>query len=196
MRDLASRMADLGTETAFDVLARARALEALGRRILHLEIGEPDFPTPEHIVEAGVRALRDGATRYGPPPGLPSLRAAVCEHISATRGVEATPDEVVVTPGAKPILFFAILATIGPGDEIFARISYDGPHTSIAALPGMRSRTVLADGFSKAYAMTGWRLGFGIFPQRLVEPVTRLQINSNSCTAAFVQLAGVEALRG
>src|SRR3954470_16402644 len=118
MRDLAARMADLGTETAFDVLARARALEALGRRILHLEIGEPDFPTPEHIVEAGVRALRDGATRYGPPPGLPSLREAICEYVSATRGVEATPDEVVVTPGAKPILFFAILATIGPGDEV------------------------------------------------------------------------------
>jgi aspartate aminotransferase len=282
MRDLAARMADLGTETAFDVLARARTLEARGRRVLHLEIGEPDFPTPEHIVEAGVRALRDGATRYGPPPGLPSLREAICERIAAERGVRATPDEVVVTPGAKPILFFAILATVGPGDEvlvpdpgfpiyesvvrfagaravpvplreesgwaldvdaaeklvtprtrllifnspgnptggvlpqreleriaalaerhdlwviadeIYARISYDVPHTSIAALPGMRSRTVLADGFSKAYAMTGWRLGFGIFPRELVEPITRLQINSNSCTAAFVQLAGVEALR-
>jgi aspartate aminotransferase len=276
-------MADLGTETAFDVLARARALEAQGRRILHLEIGEPDFPTPAHIVEAGVRALRDGHTRYGPPPGLPALREAICERLLAERGVRATPDEVVVTPGAKPILFLAILATVGAGDEvlvpdpgfpiyesvvrfagarvvpvpvreesgfsldvdaaerlvtprtrmlifnspanptgggttqrdleriaalaqrhdlwvvadeIYARISYEEPHTSIAALPGMRDRVILSDGFSKAYAMTGWRLGFGVVPRRLAEPLTRLVINSNSCTAAFVQLAGVEALRG
>jgi aspartate aminotransferase len=276
-------MADLGTETAFDVLARARALEAQGRRILHLEIGEPDFPTPGHIVEAGVRALRDGHTRYGPPPGLFALREAVCERLLAERGVRATPDEVVVTPGAKPILFLAILATVGAGDEvlvpdpgfpiyesvvrfagarvvpvpvreesgfsldvdaaeglvtprtrmlifnspanptggattqrdldriaalaqrhdlwvvadeIYARISYEEPHRSIAALPGMRERVILSDGFSKAYAMTGWRLGFGVVPRRLAEPLTRLVINSNSCTAAFVQLAGVEALRG
>ena len=283
MRDLSSRMADLGTETAFDVLARARALEAQGRRVLHLEIGEPDFPTPKHIVEAGIRALRDGHTRYGPPPGLPALREAICERLLAERGVRASPDEVVVTPGAKPILFLAILATVGAGDEvlvpdpgfpiyesvvrfagarvvpvpvreqsafsididaaeqlvtprtrmlifnspanptggattardleriatlaerhdlwviadeIYARISYEEPHRSIAALPGMRDRVILSDGFSKAYAMTGWRLGFGVLPKRLAEPVTRLVINSNSCTAAFVQLAGVEALRG
>jgi aspartate aminotransferase len=283
MRDLSSRMADLGTETAFDVLARARALEAQGRRVLHLEIGEPDFPTPQHIVEAGVRALRDGYTRYGPPPGLPALREAICERLLAERGVRASPDEVVVTPGAKPILFLAILATVGPGDEvlvpdpgfpiyesvvrfagarvvpvpvreesafsldvdaaerlvtprtrmlifnspanptggatterdleriaalaerhdlwviadeIYARISYEEPHRSLAALPGMRERVILSDGFSKAYAMTGWRLGFGVVPKPLVEPLTRLVINSNSCTAAFVQLAGVEALRG
>ncbi|HYZ88996.1 MAG TPA: pyridoxal phosphate-dependent aminotransferase [Myxococcales bacterium] len=283
MRDLASRMADLGTETAFDVLARARSLEAHGRRVLHLEIGEPDFPTPPHIVEAGVRALRDGHTRYGPPPGLPALREAICERLLAERGVRASPDEVVVTPGAKPILFLAILATVGKGDEvlvpdpgfpiyesvvrfagarvvpvpvreesafsldvdaaerlvtprtrmlifnspanptggattprdleriaalaerhdlwviadeIYARISYEEPHRSIAALPGMRDRVILSDGFSKAYAMTGWRLGYGVVPRRLVEPLTRLVINSNSCTAAFVQLAGVEALRG
>jgi aspartate/methionine/tyrosine aminotransferase len=283
MGDLASRMADLGTETAFDVLARARALEAQGRHVLHLEIGEPDFPTPPHIVEAGVRALRDGHTRYGPPPGLPALREAVCERMLAERGVRATPEEVVVTPGAKPILFLSILATVGPGDEvlvpdpgfpiyesvvrfagarvvpvpvreesrfsvdveaaerlitprtrmiifnspanptggattgrdleriaelaeqhdlwviadeIYARISYEEPHRSLAALPGMRERVILSDGFSKAYAMTGWRLGFGVLPRRLAEPVTRLVINSNSCTAAFVQLAGVEALRG
>src|SRR5438132_224713 len=118
MRDLASRMADLGTETAFDVLARARALEAEGRRVLHLEIGEPDFPTPPHVVEAGVRALRDGHTKYGPPPGLPALREAICERMLEERGVRSTPDEVVVTPGAKPILFLALLATVGPGDEV------------------------------------------------------------------------------
>jgi len=283
MRNLATRMADLGTETAFDVLARARALEAQGRRVLHLEIGEPDFPTPGHIVEAGVRALRDGHTRYGPPPGLPALREAICERLLSERGVRAAPDEVVVTPGAKPILFLAILATVGAGDEvlvpdpgfpiyesvvrfagarvvpvpvreesgfsldvdaaeqlvtprtrmlifnspanptggattqrdleriaalaqrhdlwviadeIYARISYEEPHRSIAALPGMRDRVILSDGFSKAYAMTGWRLGYGVVPRRLAEPLTRLVINSNSCTAAFVQLAGVEALRG
>ena len=283
MRNLANRMADLGTETAFDVLARARALEAKGRRVLHLEIGEPDFPTPKHIVEAGVRALRDGHTRYGPPPGLPALREAICERLLSERGVRATPDEVVVTPGAKPILFLAILATVAAGDEvlvpdpgfpiyesvvrfagarvvpvpvreqssfsldvdaaeqlvtprtrmlifnspanptggattqrdleriaelaqrhdlwviadeIYARISYEEPHRSIAALPGLRDRVILSDGFSKAYAMTGWRLGYGVVPRRLAEPLTRLVINSNSCTAAFVQLAGVEALRG
>jgi aspartate/methionine/tyrosine aminotransferase len=283
MQNLATRMADLGTETAFDVLARARALEAQGRRVLHLEIGEPDFPTPPHIVEAGVRALRDGHTRYGPPPGLPALREAICERLLLERGVRGAPDEVVVTPGAKPILFLAILATVGAGDEvlvpdpgfpiyesvvrfagarvvpvpvreesnfsldvdaaeklvtprtrmlifnspanptggattekdleriaalaqrhdlwviadeIYARISYEKPHRSIAALPGMRERVILSDGFSKAYAMTGWRLGYGVVPRRLAEPLTRLVINSNSCTAAFVQLAGVEALRG
>ena len=283
MGRLASRMADLGTETAFDVLARTRVLESQGKRILHLEIGEPDFPTPPHIVEAGIRALRDGATKYGPPPGLPQLREAVCERVLQDVGVRAAPDEVVITPGAKPILFFAILATVGPGDEvlcpdpgfpiyesvvrfagakavpvplrpdlgyaldvdaaerlvtnrtrllifnspgnptggmvaprelqrigalaerhdlwviadeIYGRIHYEEQHTSLAALPGMRERVVLADGFSKAYAMTGWRLGYGVFPRALVEPVTRLVINSNSCTAAFVQLAGLAALRG
>ena len=283
MGRLANRMADLGTETAFDVLARTRVLEAQGKRVLHLEIGEPDFPTPPHVVEAGIRALRDGATKYGPPPGLPQLREAVCERVLQDVGVRATPDEVVITPGAKPILFLAILATVGPGDEvlcpdpgfpiyesvvrfagakavpvplhpdrgyaidvdaaerlvtsrtrliifnspgnptggmvaprelerigalaqrhdlwviadeIYGRIHYEEQHTSLAALPGMRERVVLADGFSKAYAMTGWRLGYGVFPRALVEPVTRLVINSNSCTAAFVQLAGVAALRG
>jgi aspartate/methionine/tyrosine aminotransferase len=283
MGRLAARMADLGTETAFDVLARTRVLEAQGKRVLHLEIGEPDFPTPPHIVEAGIRALRDGATKYGPPPGLPQLREAVCERIFQDVGVRAVPEEVVITPGAKPILFFAILATVGPGDEvlcpdpgfpiyesvvrfagakavpvplcpdlgyaldveaaerlvtsrtrllifnspgnptggmvaprelerigalaerhdlwviadeIYGRIRYEEQHTSLAALPGMRERVVLADGFSKAYAMTGWRLGYGVFPRALVEPVTRLVINSNSCTAAFVQLAGLAALRG
>jgi aspartate aminotransferase len=283
MGRLAARMADLGTETAFDVLARTRVLEAQGKRVLHLEIGEPDFPTPPHIVEAGIRALRDGATKYGPPPGLPQLREAVCERIFQDVGVRASPEEVVITPGAKPILFFGILATVGPGDEvlcpdpgfpiyesvvrfagakavpvplrpdlgyaldvdaaerlvtdrtrllifnspgnptggmvaprelerigalaerhdlwviadeIYGRIHYEGRHTSLAALPGMRERVIFADGFSKAYAMTGWRLGYGVFPRALVEPVTKLVINSNSCTAAFIQLAGLAALRG
>ena len=283
MGRLASRMADLGTETAFDVLARTRVLEAQGKRVLHLELGEPDFPTPAHVVEAGIRAIRDGATKYGPPPGLPQLREAVCERILQDVGVHAVPEEVIITPGAKPILFFAILATVGPGDEvlcpdpgfpiyesvvrfagakavpvplrsdlgyaldveaaerlvtprtrlliyntpgnptggmvaprelqriaalaerhdlwviadeIYGRIRYEQQHASLAALPGMRERVVLADGFSKAYAMTGWRLGYGVFPRALVEPVTRLVINSNSCTAAFVQMAGLAALRG
>src|SRR6266851_2736861 len=259
MRDLASRMADLGTETAFDVLARARALEAQGRRVLHLEIGEPDFPTPPHVVEAGVQALRDGHTRYGPPPGLPALREAICERLLAERGVRAAPDEVLVPDPGFPIyesvvrfagarvvpvpvreesgfsfdvdaaerlvtsrtrmLIFNSPANPTGGattprdleriaalaerhdlwvlaDEIYARISYEEPHRSIAALPGMRERTILSDGFSKAYAMTGWRLGFGAVPRRLAEPLTRLVINSNSCTAAFVQLAGLAALRG
>src|SRR5256884_4644891 len=271
MRDLAFRMAGLGTETAFDVLARARAIEAQGRRVLHLEIGEPDFPTPPHVVEAGVRALRDGHTKYGPPPGLPALREAICERMLEERGVRSTPDEVVVTPGAKPILFLALLATVGPGDEVLvpdpgfpiyesvvrfagarvvpvpvreesgfsfdvdaaerlvtprtrmlifnspanptggaappprpgatpaparrhrlggvsdessAPISYAEPHPSIPALPRTRERRILSDGFSKAYAMTGWRLGFGVVPRRLAEPLTRLVINSNSSTAA------------
>src|SRR5258706_16050066 len=118
MRDLASRMADLGTETAFDVLARARALEAQGRRVLHLEIGEPDFPTPPHVVEAGIRALPDGHTRYGPPPGLPALREAICERMLAQRGVPSTPDEGGVTPRANPILLLPLLATVGPRDEV------------------------------------------------------------------------------
>src|SRR3989442_1127618 len=243
MRDLASRMADLGPQTAFRVPARAPALPGHGRRRVPLELAPPDFPTPPHVVEAGVRALRDGHTRYGPPPGLPALREAICERMLAERGVRATPDEVVVTPGAKPILFLALLATVGPGDEvlvpdpgfpiyesvvrfagarvvpvpvreesgfsfdvdaaerlvtprtrmlifnspanptggadppppperlpspaerhdlwvladeIYAHISYEEPHRSIAALPGMRERTILSDGFSKAYAMTGW----------------------------------------
>src|SRR5437660_11326886 len=118
MCEPAARVADPGTERAFDVLGRARALEAHGRRGLHLEVGEPDFPTPAHIVEAGIRGLRDGATRYGPPPGLPQLREAICERMWTERRVRATPDEVVVTPGAKPILFLAILATVGPGDDV------------------------------------------------------------------------------
>jgi aspartate/methionine/tyrosine aminotransferase len=280
---VATRMQDLGTETAFEVLVKARALEATGRSVIHLEIGEPDFQTPPNVVEAGVRALRDGLTKYGPSAGLPELRQAICENLKATRGVEATPDEVVVTPGAKPIIFFGILATVDPGDEvllpdpgfpiyesvvrffggkpvpvpllesngfaldlealerlvtprtrllifnspanptggvippaaigrlaefaerhdlwvmadeIYSQILYEGTHASIAALPGLKRRTILIDGFSKTYAMTGWRLGYGVMPAPLAGHVSKLMVNSNSCTAAFVQAAGVEALRG
>ncbi|HEX7127044.1 MAG TPA: pyridoxal phosphate-dependent aminotransferase [Thermodesulfobacteriota bacterium] len=279
----ADRMQNLGTETAFEVLVRAKALEASGRHVIHLEIGEPDFQTPPNIVEAGIRALRDGLTRYGPSAGLPELREAICESLWTTRRVRATPDQVVVTPGAKPIIFFGILATVNPGDEvllpdpgfpiyesvvrfvggvpvpvpllesngfaldlaalerlatprtrllifnspanptggvippadieriaafaerrdlwvmadeIYSQILYEGTHASIAALPGLSARTILIDGFSKTYAMTGWRLGYGVMPAPLAAHVTRLVVNSNSCTAGFVQAAGVEALRG
>jgi aspartate/methionine/tyrosine aminotransferase len=278
----AARVESLGTETALDVLVKARAVEARGRKVIHLEVGEPDFPTPPHIVEAGVRGLRDGHTRYGPPAGTSALREAIAEHL-AERGVQASPEHVVVAPGAKPILFFGFLATLSPGDEalvpdpgfpiyasmvrfcgatpvsvaprleegraldldaleraitprtrmvvfnspsnptgavvpaadlqrlaalavkhdfwvmadeIYRRICYGQEAPSIAALPGMRDRTIVVDGFSKAYAMTGWRLGWGLFPAPLSPHAVRLVINSNTCTAAFVQDAGLAALRG
>ena len=272
----AVRVQALGTETALDVLLKARALEARGRRVLHLEVGEPDFPTPEHIVEAGVRALREGRTRYGPPAGLPELREAICEEL-LRRGVRAEIDQVLVCAGAKPAVLYGLLATIEPGDEvlvpdpgfpiyasvvrfcggvpvsvpaldgfdlgaaeravtprtrmiifnspgnptgaivadlprlaalaqrhdlwvmaddIYRRITYSIEPPCIAALPGMAERTILVDGFSKAYAMTGWRLGYGVFPPALAPHAVRLMINSNTCTAAFVQLAGLAALRG
>jgi aspartate aminotransferase len=280
---LAGRMGRLGTESAFEVLARARALEAQGRHVIHLEIGEPDFATPDAVVEAGVRALREGHTHYTPAPGIPALREAVAAEMQRTRGLAATPDQVVVTPGAKPILFFVLLALIDHGDEvicpdpgfpiyesmirysggvvvpaplpeannfrldiealraavtprtkliilnspanptggvleledlariaevavkhdifvladeIYSRLLYSGEHHSIAALPGMAERTIVLDGFSKTYAMTGWRLGYGVMPLDLVPHITRLMVNSNSCTAAFTQIAGVEALTG
>ena len=282
MASPAPRLFQLGTETALDVLVRARALEATGRRVLHLEVGEPDFPTPAHIVEAGIRALRDGETRYGAPAGLLALREEIAGELRS-RGVPAEPGSILVTPGAKPIVFYGILATVSPGDEvlvpdpgfpiyasmvrfcggiavpvppdldrgraldlealeraitprtrlvifnapsnptgaevppadlerlaalcakhdlwvmadeIYRRISYGGAPRSIAALPGMADRTILVDGFSKAYAMTGWRLGWGCFPKVLVEHAVRLMINANTCTAAFVQQAGLAALRG
>ena len=276
MRQPAARVSALGTETALDVLMKASALEARGRRGLHLEVGEPDFPTPAHIVEAGVKALRDGRTRYGPPAGLPELREAICAEL-ATRGVRAGIDQVVVWPGAKPAVLHGLLATIEPGDEvllpdpgfpiyasvvrfcggvpvpidsvsgfdldeaerkitartrmiifnspgnptgavvhelprlaalalkhdlwvmaddIYRRITYAGEPPCIAALPGMAERTILVDGFSKTYAMTGWRLGYGVFPPALAPHALRLMINSNTCTAAFVQLAGLAALTG
>jgi len=282
MPQIANHVELLGTETALDVLVKARAVEARGREVIHLEVGEPDFPTPRHIVEAGVRALREGKTRYGAPSGLPALREAICGQLSE-RKVAAHPDHVLVTPGAKPILFYGFLATISPGDEvlipdpgfpiyasmvrfcggtpisvpprldqgraldldaleraitprtrmivfnspsnptgaivpeadlrrlaalaqrhdlwvmadeIYRRIRYVPAEPSIASLPGMQERTILVDGFSKAYAMTGWRLGWGLFPQSLARHAVRLMINSNTCTAAFVQEAGLAALRG
>ncbi len=181
MRDLASRMADLGTETAFDVLARARALEAQGRRVLHLEIGEPDFPTPPHVVEAGVQALRDGHTRYGPPPGLPALREAICERMLAERGVRATPDEVVVTPGAKPILFLALLATVGPGDEVLVPDPGFPIYESVVRFAGARVVPVPVreeSGFS-----------FDVdAAERLITPRTRMLCSSS--TARRIRPAG------
>ena len=280
---LSQRMARLGTETAFEVLVRARALEAKGRDVVHLEIGEPDFDTPAHIVDAAVAALRAGATHYGPSAGLPELREAVAEDSTRRRGVRATPEMVVVTPGAKPIMFFVIMALVDEGDEvlypnpgfpiyesmiryiggnpvpvrlleergfaldvdqlvdrigprtrliiinyphnptggtipegglraiadaasrfgvpvlsdeIYGRILYEGEHVSIARMPGMEPLAIVLDGFSKTYAMTGWRLGYGIMPAPMAQVVAKLQTNSTSCTATFSQKAAVEALRG
>jgi aspartate/methionine/tyrosine aminotransferase len=279
----APAMARLGTESAFEVLARARALERQGRQIIHLEIGEPDFDTPAHIKAAAKAALDAGATHYGPSAGLPELREAIAKHVSETRGVPVSADQVVVTPGAKPIMFFTVLALVAPGDEVIypnpgfpiyesvinfvggvpvpiplredtgfgfdlarferavsertrliiinspqnptggvldraqvARIAeiaaarsipvladeiyrhflYEGEFVSILPEPGMRDLTIVLDGFSKSYAMTGWRLGYGVMPVDLAEQVTRLMVNSASCTATFVQLAGLAALQG
>ncbi len=280
---LAQRMSRLGSETAFEVLARAKALEAQGKEVIHLEIGEPDFDTPAHVVEAAVQALHNGQTHYTPAAGLPTVRQAIAEHISRSRGIEVQAEQVVVTPGAKPIMFFTILALLEPGDEaiypdpgfpiyqsminfvgakpmplplreekgfrfdpnefldlisdrtrliilnspqnptggvltrqdletvakaarernimvlsdeVYEQILYEGEHVSIASLPEMQSHTILLDGFSKTYAMTGWRLGYGVMPTALAEQVTKLMVNSNSCTAAFTQLAGIAALTG
>jgi aspartate aminotransferase len=280
---LAGRMSRLGTETAFEVLNRARALEKQGKEIIHLEIGEPDFDTPPNVVEAGIAALRKGWTHYGPSAGLPELRQAIAEYVSRTRNVPVSPDEVVVVPGGKPIIFFTILALIESGDEviypnpgfpiyesmvnysvgtgvpiplredrdfsidvrelaslindhtrliilnsphnptggiltkkdifeiaeaigdrnilvlsdeIYSRLIYDGDHFSIMSVPGFKERTILLDGFSKTYAMTGWRLGYGVMRPDLASQIAKLTTNSNSCTASFTQIAGVEALRG
>jgi aspartate/methionine/tyrosine aminotransferase len=276
-------MSRLGTETAFEVLAKARALEAQGREIIHLEIGEPDFDTPSNIIEAAGTALMEGQTHYCPSAGIPELRQAIAEHIAETRGVDVVPEQVVVTPGGKPVMFFAILALVEEGDEvlypnpgfpiyesminfvgakpvplvleedrgfrfdvsqlrekvsprtkmiiinspqnptggvltkedleeiaavaterdlmvlsdeIYDRILYEGEHVSFLSMPGVQDRTILLNGYSKTYAMTGWRLGYGVMPEGLAEHITRLMTNSNSCTATFTQWAGVEALRG
>jgi aspartate/methionine/tyrosine aminotransferase len=278
---LANRLKQLGTETAFDVLVKARALEATGKKIIHLEIGEPDFSTPSNVVTAATEALRVGYTHYCASAGLPELREAVAASISRTRGISISADWVVVTPGAKPIMFYLILALVEAGDEviypnpgfpiyesminfaggrpvslpllekyqfrfdiddllakvtpktkliiinspqnptgglltksdlqaiaqiaiekditvlsdeIYSRIIYEGTHQSIASLPGMLERTVILDGFSKTYAMTGWRLGFGIMPPVLQGHISKLVTNSVSCTAPFIQRAGLEAL--
>lgn len=279
----AQRMGRLGTETAFEVLARARALEAQGRSIVHLEIGEPDFDTPKFIRDEAVKALDQGFTHYGPSAGLPEFRQAIAERWQHERGIPCTADHVVVTPGGKPIMFFVMLALLEAGDEvlvpnpgfpiyesvanfinarpvplvlredngfdldladleskitsrtkllvlnsphnptgavmkpetvervaalarkhafqilsdeIYARIQYEGRHLSIASLPGMAERTTVLDGFSKTYAMTGWRLGFGIMNPELAVHVARLMTNSNSCTATFIQKAGYAAITG
>ena len=283
MPKLASRQSRLGTETAFLTLARARELEAQGREIVHLEIGEPDFDTPAHIKQAAKDALDNGYTHYGPSPGEMPVREAIAKHQSEVQGYEVTPDRVVVTPGGKPVMFFTILSLIEEGDEaitpnpgfpiyesminyaggtavpipleerygfsldvdrleslvtdrtkliivnspnnpcgsvisesdleriaeiavandvvvlsdeIYKDMYYEGSHVSITKFPGMRERTVILDGFSKSYAMTGWRLGYGVFPDFLIEPATMLMTNSVSCTSVAVQMAGIAALEG
>jgi aspartate/methionine/tyrosine aminotransferase len=280
---LAHKMTDLGTETAFEVLAKAKALEAQGHDIIHLEIGEPDFDTPQNIKDAAIKALQEGKTHYNPSAGLMETREAFARYISEDRGVDVGPEQIVVTPGAKPIIFFTALALLDPGDEaiypnpgfpiyesminftgakavplpleeehgfactpdkldelitdktklviinspqnptggvlpdevldhlaelavknnffvltdeIYSKIVYDGEFSSLYTRPGMPDRTVILDGHSKTYAMTGWRLGFGVFPEFVAEKVAKLQTNSNSCTATFTQIAGVEALFG
>ena len=280
---IADRMADLGTETAFEVLAEVKQLEAQGRDIVSFAIGEPDFATPENVKQAGIKAINSDETHYGPSAGRMELREAIARYISRTRQIPVTPEQVVVTPGAKPIIFFTILATINPGDEaiyptpgfpiyesvirfvggkpvplplleeksfefdvdylrslitpntrliilnspqnptggmlspstlaavaelalehnlwvlsdeVYSRIIFDGEFHSIASIPDMQERTILLDGFSKTYAMTGWRLGYGVMNEEMAVHVARLETNSESCTATFTQLAGVEALEG
>ncbi len=283
MPTVAARQSRLGTESAFDVLAKARALEAQGRTVVHLEIGEPDFETAPHVSEAATQALAEGYTHYGPSAGLLPARQAIARYVAGTRDIAVDADQVVITPGAKPIIFFTIMAVVDEGDEvllpdpgfpiyesvvqyvggraiplplhedrafrfdpqdlrrrvtdrtrliilnspqnptggvltaedlglvadvarerdlwvlsdeIYSRLIYDGEHHSIAALPGMAERTIILDGFSKTYAMTGWRLGYGIAPPALVPHLARLQTNVTSCTASFVQIAGTAALEG
>jgi aspartate aminotransferase len=280
---LARRMSRLGTETAFEVLARAKALERQGRDIIHLEIGEPDFATPPNIVQAAVDALRGGYTHYGPSAGLPELRETIAQYVSCTRRIQVEPAEVVVVPGGKPIMFYVMLALIDEGDEviypnpgfpiyesminyaggsavpiplrqerkfrvdmdelaalitphtrliilnspqnptggvldradieaaarvigdrdimilsdeIYSRLQFEGEPFSIMSLPDMKERTILLDGFSKTYAMTGWRIGYGVMRADLAAQITRLMTNSNSCTASFTQRAALEALTG
>jgi aspartate/methionine/tyrosine aminotransferase len=276
-------MARLGTETAFEVLVKAKALEAKGRDIIHLEIGEPDFDTPPNIIEAGCAALHKGFTHYGPSAGMMELREVIAQHVSKTRRVHVTPDEVVVVPGGKPVIFFSILALAEEGDEIiypnpgfpiyesminyvgakavpirlregldfrldidefaglindrtklvilnspqnptggvltkddiaaialaigdrnimvlsdeiYSQLIFEGEDHSIMSIDGMKERTILLDGFSKTYAMTGWRMGYGVMRADLATHISRLMTNSNSCTASFTQVAGIEALRG
>ena len=281
---VAARMNDLGTESAFEVLARARALEAQGKEIIHLEIGEPDFETPRHIIEAGMQAISDGFTHYAPTAGLPELREAIARNSREVRGTDTDPANIVVTPGAKPIMFYVLLALAEPGveviypnpgfpiyesmikfsgatpvamqlmeetgyhpdidalpglitdktrlmiinspenpcgsaltkeelekiagivmqhpglyvmaDEIYKDILYTGDHYSISSIPGMQERTIILDGFSKSYAMTGWRMGYGILPEELVPHIVKLAVNSVSCAAPFTQKAAVAALEG
>jgi aspartate aminotransferase len=283
MTSLADSLQELGTESAFSVLARAKELEAAGREVIHLEIGEPDFATPAHVTQAAIDALHAGETHYCPAAGLPDFRAVIAEHLSATRGVAVPASRVLVANGAKPFLFFTVLATCNPGDEViypdpgfpiyesairwtgarpvplplqeardfafdpadleallsdrtklvilnspqnptggmlgagdiaraaeliartrawvlsdevYSQIHYGEPFASIASLPGMLERTILLDGLSKTYAMTGWRCGFAAVPEALVDPLTRFFINCTSCVPPFIQLAGIAALTG
>jgi len=280
---LADRTNRLGTETAFEVLARAKALEAQGKSIIHLEIGEPDFDTPRHIVEAAHKALDEGWTHYGPASGDMNLKEAIVEEIKSSRNIDIGVENVVVTPGAKPIMFFGILSCVEEGDEViypnpgfpiyesminfigakpvpltlreekdfsfeideltdlindktrmiiinspqnptggvlsledleqiaslvaerdiivmtdevYSRMVYDGEHHSIMSLDGMKEKTILIEGFSKTYAMTGWRLGYGVMPENVADMVSKFMVNSNSCTASFTQRAGIQALTG
>lgn len=280
--NFADRMSRLGTESAFEVLAKAKKLEAQGKPIIHLEIGQPDFNTPPNICEAAFKAIRDGHTGYGHSAGLIEFREVIADHVSQTRGVSVHPDQVSVTPGAKPIMFFTILACVDPGDEViypdpgfpiyesvinfvggkpialpliedfdfrfriedlnrlvsdrtklliinspqnptggvltesdlnaiaelalkhdfyvltdevYSQLIYDGEHHSILSIDGMADRTVLLEGHSKSYAMTGWRLGYGVSPQPLADHITKLMVNSNSCTPPFTQIAGIEAIK-
>jgi len=280
---LAKRMSRLGTESAFQVLSRARELERQGKSIIHLEIGEPDFATPANVINAAVNALNAGWTHYGPSAGYPELRETIAAEVRRTRGVPVSADEVVVVPGGKPIIFYSILALVDEGDEviypnpgfpiyesmihyvggravpirlreekdfafdvdefsslisdrtrliilnspqnptggvlsqrdieqiaeaigdrevfvlsdeIYSRLLFEGRHHSIMSQPGFRERTILLDGFSKTYAMTGWRIGYGVMRADLAAHFSRLMVNSNSCTASFTQMAGAEALRG
>src|SRR3989449_5116097 len=280
---LAERMSRIGTESAFEVLARAKALEKQGKNIIHLEIGEPDFPTPVHVLEAGKRALDEGWTKYGPTPGFPELRAAIAAYVSRTRGIKVGEDNVCVVPGGKPVMFFSMVALLEAGDEviypnpgfpiyesmirflgatpvpmplvesrgfsfdlailrdrlsqktkmvilnspanptggiiskedmrrladilrdsdvivlsdeIYSRIWYEAEPSSIASFDGMAEKTIILDGFSKTYSMTGWRLGYGVMPVWLADAVNKLTVNSNSCTASFTQRAGLAALEG
>lgn len=279
----ATRMNNLGTETAFEVLAKAKKLEASGRDIVHLEIGEPDFDTPSNIIEAGIRAMKGGYTHYTPAPGIIDVREAIAKYAKKYKNVDTNVDEVVVVPGGKPVMFYTIVALVNPGDEviypnpgfpiyesvikfvggvpvpmpikeennfradiedlkgkitprtklliinspanptggvftaddiknianivrgkgifvmsdeIYERIVYDGKPVSIATMPDMKDYTIILDGFSKTYAMTGWRLGYGIMHKDIASRVAQLMVNSNSCTAAFTQMAGKEALEG
>jgi aspartate aminotransferase len=274
---LASRMDRILIETAFEVLVKARALESQGRHIVHLEIGEPDFETPPHVIHAAKLALDEGWTHYGPTAGYPDFRQAIADHVNKTRGIASTPENVCVVPGGKPIIFFPMLALLEEGDEviypnpgfpiyesmirflgakpvpiplvetrgfsfdlnkfkdalsprtkmvilnspqnptggvippedikeianlvrgrdlivlsdeIYSRIWYGAPPASIASEPGMAEQTIILDGFSKIYAMTGWRLGYGVMPAWLADAVNKLMVNSNSCTASFTQRAG------
>jgi aspartate/methionine/tyrosine aminotransferase len=280
---LADRMSRIGTESAFEVLAKARALEKQGKHVIHLEIGEPDFPTPGHVVEAGQKALAEGWTKYGPTPGFPELREAIAAYVSKTRDISVGAENVCVVPGGKPIMYFGMTALLNPGDEviypdpsfpiyesvinflgakavpvplvesrgfsfdletlerslssrtrmvilnspanptggviskgdlaaiasllrdrdvvilsdeIYSRIWYETEPESITQFPGMLEKTIILDGFSKTYSMTGWRLGYGVMPKWIADAVNLMAVNATSCTASFTQRAGIAALTG